>query len=446
MKIGVVGTGYVGLVTGTCFAEMGNEVLCIDINAEKVAQLQDGVLPIFEPGLEDIFHRNQDSGRLTFSTELADAMGSEAIFLALPTPQGDDGGADLSYILKAAEDIGKMLSKTKPGHTVIVDKSTVPVGTAALVSEHISRHYDGSGFSVVSNPEFLREGQAVNDFLSPDRIVIGTTSKRANAVMKKLYRPFIRQDPDRLMVTNPESAEAIKYASNAFLAAKITFVNELASLCEAVGADIDAVREGMGSDSRIGAQFLYAGPGYGGSCFPKDTRALRKTGEEHGIDLRIVTATIEANEQHKKSVVQKMLRYFEGDVSGRVIALWGLAFKDNTDDIRESPAIVIAEELLEKGATVIAYDPQAMENSRMQLADHAKFMTADGMYKALKGADALIIATNWREFSEPDFNRMIEQMNLPVIIDGRNMYDLDEMEGLPFYYASIGRRIIDHSR
>lgn len=444
MKIGVVGTGYVGLVTGTCFAEMGNEVLCVDIDADKVARLQNGEVPIYEPGLEDLFNRNQESGRLTFTTNLTEAMGSAAIFLALPTPPGADGAADLSYILGAAEDIGKLLDQKKPGYTVVVDKSTVPVGTARLVAEQLAKHTDSQDFDVVSNPEFLREGQAVADFMKPDRIVIGTESEKAEAVMRKLYRPFVRQDPDRLTVTDPASAELIKYAANGFLATKITFVNELTRLCEEVGADIDAVREGMGSDSRIGPQFLYAGPGYGGSCFPKDTSALYSTGQEFGVDLKIVEATIAANERQKKVVVDKVVDYFEGDLEGKTIALWGLAFKDNTDDIRESPALVIVEELTKKGATVRAFDPQAMDNVRKQIGDNQKLEYADDEYEALEDADALVIATNWREFNEPDFNRMLATMNAPVIIDGRNIYSLEDMEALDFYYESIGRRTIDH--
>lgn len=444
MKIGVIGTGYVGLVTGTCFAEMGNEVLCVDIDAEKVARMQDGEVPIYEPGLEDVFRRNQDSGRLTFTTDLGEAMGSAAIFLALPTPPGEDGSADLSYILGAAEDIGRLIHEEQPGHTVIVDKSTVPVGTAKLVADRLSINADPEDFDVVSNPEFLREGQAVGDFLKPERIVIGTNSDKAEEVMRRLYRPFVRQDPDRITITDPESAELIKYAANGFLAAKITFVNELTALCEKVGADIDAVREGMGSDSRIGPQFLYAGPGYGGSCFPKDTTALHRTGLKHGIDLKIVQATIEANDRQKMVVVQKVLDYFEGDVNGRTIALWGLAFKDNTDDIRESPALVIVDELTRKGAKVQAFDPQAMENVARQMGDNERLVLSEDEYAALEGADALVIATNWREFNEPDFNRMIGAMNAPVIFDGRNMYDLEEMQELPFHYESIGRRKIEH--
>lgn len=444
MKIGVVGTGYVGLVTGTCFAEMGNEVLCVDIDKDKVDRMQAGEMPIYEPGLEDLFDRHRESGRLSFTDDLAETMGSKAIFLALPTPPGEGGAADLSYILGAAEDIGKLLAETKPGFTVVVDKSTVPVGTAALVTEKIALSADPDEFSVVSNPEFLREGQAVDDFLRPERIVIGTDSEKAEEVMRRLYRPFIKRDPDRLSVYDLVSAEMIKYASNAFLATKISFINDLTPLIEAVGGDVDAVREGMGSDSRIGSQFLYPGPGYGGSCFPKDTEALLRTGQEHGVDLKIVEATIAANERQKRVVAKKVLDHFEGDVKGRVIAVWGLAFKDNTDDIRESPALTIIEELIEAGAEIQAYDPEAMPNVRKEMADNDRISFADDEYTALEGADALVIATNWREFNEPDFNRMLEAMKAPVIFDGRNMYDLEEMAGLPFYYESIGRRTIDH--
>lgn len=438
MKIGVVGTGYVGLVSGTCFAEIGNDVVCVDIDEAKVKRLQNGEIPIHEPGLEDLLERNIREGRMTFTTKLEDALDAQILFLALPTPPGEDGSADLSYILGVAEDIGKQLKQ----YIVVVDKSTVPVGTAKKVYETIAANATVE-YDVVSNPEFLREGQAISDFMSPDRVVVGTTSERAKQFMQELYRPLVRKEPGRLVFTDEPSAEIIKYAANGFLATKISFINELTELCEVVGADIDMVRTGMGSDRRIGPDFLYPGPGYGGSCFPKDTLALKKTSEENGVELRIVQATIDANEHQKKVITKKVLSYYKDKIDGKMFALWGLAFKDNTDDIRESPALSIIESLTSHGANVIAFDPQAMGNVKRAMAGNPRLSYGKDEYEVLDGADALIIATNWKEFFSPDFNRIKELLKAPVVFDGRNLYDLVTMEEHGIYYQSIGRRLVD---
>jgi UDPglucose 6-dehydrogenase len=440
VKIAVVGTGYVGLVAGTCMAEVGNDVTCIDVNETKIASMKRGKIPIYEPGLEDMFQRNIAESRISFTSNLRDGIKDAAvIFLALPTPPNEDGSADLSYILGAAGDLGKLLEN----YAVIVDKSTVPVGTAAKVRKQTAK-FASVKFDVVSNPEFLREGSAVEDFMKPDRVVIGSSSAKASKIMRELYRPFVRRNPEALIVTDEPSAEMIKYAANAFLATKITFVNELTALCEATGADIEMVRIGMGSDARIGAQFLYPGPGYGGSCFPKDTLALQNTAHENGVSLEIVTATIEANERQKKVVPRKVLSHYQHDVEGRTFALWGLAFKDNTDDIRESPALWILQALTEAGAKVVAFDPQAAENVKALMGDNKNLSFVDNEYDALKDADALVIATNWREFFEPDFARIKKLLKAPVIFDGRNLYDLDTMKEAGFYYESIGRKTVDH--
>jgi UDPglucose 6-dehydrogenase len=440
VKIAVVGTGYVGLVAGTCMAEVGNDVTCIDVNETKIASMKRGKIPIYEPGLEDMFQRNIAESRISFTSNLRDGIKDAAvIFLALPTPPNEDGSADLSYILGAAGDLGKLLEN----YAVIVDKSTVPVGTAAKVRKQTAK-FASVKFDVVSNPEFLREGSAVEDFMKPDRVVIGSSSAKASKIMRELYRPFVRRNPEALIVTDEPSAEMIKYAANAFLATKITFVNELTALCEATGADIEMVRIGMGSDARIGAQFLYPGPGYGGSCFPKDTLALQNTAHENGVSLEIVTATIEANERQKKVVPRKVLSHYQHDVEGRTFALWGLAFKDNTDDIRESPALWILQALTEAGAKVVAFDPQAAENVKALMGNNKNLSFVDNEYDALKDADALVIATNWREFFEPDFARIKKLLKAPVIFDGRNLYDLDTMKEAGFYYESIGRKTVDH--
>ena len=436
MRVGVIGTGYVGLVTGTCFAEMGNDVVCVDNNPEKVKQMQSGIIPIYEPGLEDIFKRNIKEGRLTFTENIDEVLGSAAIFLALPTPSGEDGSADLSYILGVAEELGKKITD----YTVIVDKSTVPIGTSDKVFEKISKNTKAE-FDVVSNPEFLREGQAVEDFMQPERVVIGAKSERAFKVMKDLYGPFLRRNPEKLILTDTKSAEMIKYAANAFLANKISFMNQIAGLCELVDADVDMVRKGIGSDSRIGAQFLYAGPGYGGSCFPKDVKALDKISKENNYEFDILSAVMIANEKQKLVVPNKVVEYYEGNVEGKTFALWGLAFKDNTDDIRESPALVIIENLTKRGAHIVAFDPQATKNVKNLYGYNSSITYSDDEYEALDNADALIIATNWREFSSPDFNRIKELLKAPVIFDGRNLYEVEDMESAGIYYESIGRRV-----
>jgi len=438
MNVCVIGTGYVGLVTGTCFAEMGNEVMCVDIDQQKVKQMKAGKIPIYEPGLEDLFKRNIKENRLSFTTHLRDAVDAEVIFLALPTPPGGDGSADLSFILGVAEELGLLLQ----GYTVIVDKSTVPVGTAKKVYEAIAKNTKHE-FDVVSNPEFLREGQAVMDFMKPERVVIGASSKRAEELMRKLYGPFVRKGHDRLIVTDEPSAELIKYAANAFLATKISFMNQISGLCERVGADVNMVRMGIGTDSRIGDQFLYPGPGYGGSCFPKDVLALSQTAHAHDYDFGIIDAVMAANDYQKQVIPHKVLEYYNGSIEGRTFALWGLAFKDNTDDIRESPALAMIETLTKNGAKIVAFDPQAMENVKRHHADNKLLSFATSEYDALDGADALIIATNWREFFAPDFVRIKKLLKAPVIFDGRNLYDLDIMKVQGFHYESIGRKTIN---
>ncbi len=438
MKIAVVGTGYVGLVTGTCLAETGNDVCCVDIDAAKIKRLKKGDVPIYEPNLEVLLAQNSREKRLSFTTNLAEAVnGAAVIFLALPTPQGEDGSADLSYILSMADELGHILKD----YVVIVDKSTVPVGTAQEVQRRVAKNATAK-FDVVSNPEFLREGQAVADFLSPDRIIVGASSERAREVMTQLYLPYVRKEPGRLIMMDEASAEMTKYAANGFLATKISFVNELAGLCEATGADIELVRQGMGSDSRIGDQFLYAGPGYGGSCFPKDTAALKKIGQTHGQELSIISATIAANDRQKQVLAHKVIKYFSGNVRGKTFGLWGLAFKDNTDDVRESPALEVVKVLTAAGAKIMAFDPQAMGNVKKIMGHNKRLSFADDEYSALQNADALIIATNWKEFDNPDFSRIKKALKNPVIFDGRNRYDLDGMGKLGFYYESIGRRIV----
>ncbi|RTK95170.1 UDP-glucose/GDP-mannose dehydrogenase family protein [Candidatus Saccharibacteria bacterium] len=437
MKIAVIGTGYVGLVSGTCLAELGNNVLCIDNNTEKVAQLEAGKIPIYEPGLEDLVTRNVKEGRLSFAAEISQVSDADVIFLALPTPPGDDGSADLSYVLGVAEELGPILSKD---YTVIVNKSTVPVGTVGKVQKLVRKNAKHE-VDVVSNPEFLREGQAVNDFLSPDRIVVGASSEKAAEVMRQVYLPLVREQPDRLIVTDPASSETIKYAANGFLATKISFMNALTAFCEATGADIDAVRRGMGTDERIGQHFLFAGPGYGGSCFPKDTLALVKMAQDVGVDLDIVTATVKTNEDQKKRLPKKVQEYYKGDIKGKTFALFGLAFKDDTDDIRESPALVVVDELTALGANVVAFDPQAMDNVKRLYEDNERLTFADDEYAVLKDADALIVATNWKEFSSPDWVKVKQLLKEPVIFDGRNLYDPKAMATRGFYYESMGRQV-----
>ena len=435
MKIAVVGTGYVGLVTGTCFSETGNEVTCIDIDAVKVQKLTGGEITIFEPGLEHLFLRNLKEGRLRFTTDLAEGIKDAVlVFLALPTPPGKDGAADLSYVLQVSDQLGKLLKDYK----VIVDKSTVPVGTADKVRETIARHYKGE-FDVVSNPEFLREGVAVDDFMKPDRVVIGTTSERAKRVMHDLYAPFVRQG-NPVLFMDERSAELSKYAANAFLATKITFMNEIARMCELLGADVDMVRRAVGSDERIGRRFLFPGIGYGGSCFPKDVQALAQSATEVGYEFSILQSVMAVNETQKTYLIPKILRYFGGDVKGRKFALWGLAFKPNTDDIREAPALYMIDALLKEGATIQAFDPEAMSVVHRSYGDKIQF--GESQYEVLENADAVIIATEWSEFRTPDFDRMTSAMKAKVVFDGRNVFEVAQMEQLGFHYESIGRRSV----
>lgn len=435
MRIAVVGTGYVGLVTGTCLAETGNTVTCVDINEEKVKMMQAFKLPIYEPGLDLLFHRNIEQGRLNFTTNLAAAIeDAQIIFLALPTPPGEDGAADLSYVLGAAKDIAKLIKDYK----VIVTKSTVPVGTADKVikvfNENTSVEVD-----VVSNPEFLREGVAVDDFMKPDRVVVGTQSVRAQKIMAELYGPYVRQG-NPIIFMDTRSSELTKYAANSFLATKITFMNEIANLCELVGADVDAVRRGIGSDDRIGKRFLFPGVGYGGSCFPKDVQALAKSAKENHYEFKILDSVMEVNDSQRTRLVEKMRTYYNGKIKGKKIAIWGLAFKPETDDIREAPALYIIDELLKDGAIISAFDPEAMNNVKKIYGDKISF--TDNQYDVLKDADALLIVTEWSVFRTPDFDRIASLMKSRVIFDGRNLYDLQKMIDCGFYYNSIGRRTI----
>jgi len=435
MKIAVVGTGYVGLVTGTCLAETGNDVICVDINEEKVEKMKRGEIPIYEPGLELLFNRNIEQGRLTFTTRLEEAVSdAKIIFLALPTPPGGDGAADLSYVLGAAKDIARLIKNYK----VVVTKSTVPVGTAdkvkAVFKENTSVEVD-----IVSNPEFLREGVAVDDFMKPDRVVVGTSSPRARKLMEELYAPYVRSG-NPIIFMDERSSELTKYAANSFLATKITFMNEVANLCELVGADVDMVRRGVGSDSRIGKRFLFPGVGYGGSCFPKDVQALAKSAAEADYDFRILNSVMSVNEKQKTVLADKVKKYYKGDLKGRKFAIWGLAFKPETDDIREAPALYIIDELLKEGAQISAYDPEAMENVKKLKGDSITY--AKDPYEALEGADALLIVTEWSLFRTPDFDRIEKALKAKVIFDGRNLYDLQKMIDCGYYYNSIGRKII----
>lgn len=435
MKIAVVGTGYVGLVTGTCFAETGNTVTCIDIDPDKIEKLNSGQITIYEPGLEKLFERNCKEGRLFFTTSLEEGIkDAKIIFLALPTPPGEDGSADLKYVLGVAADLGKLLTSYK----VIVDKSTVPVGTAKKVHDAIAEHYKGE-FDVVSNPEFLREGVAVEDFMKPDRVVVGTESEAAKKLMNELYAPFVRSG-NPVIYMDEASAELTKYAANSFLAMKITFMNEIARLCELLGADVDMVRKGMGSDNRIGKRFLFPGIGYGGSCFPKDVQALAYSAAQTGYDFKILNAVMEVNNNQKTFLVPKIKKYFSGNLKGKKIALWGLAFKPNTDDIREAPALYMINALVAEGAQVTAFDPEAMDNVRAVVGDKISF---NGQYQALENADALVIATEWSEFRTPDFERMNKLMKSKVIFDGRNIFDVAQMKELGFHYESVGRKPVE---
>jgi UDPglucose 6-dehydrogenase len=432
MKIAVVGTGYVGLVTGTCFAETGNDVTCVDIDAVKVNKLAGGVITIYEPGLEKLFLRNLKEERLRFTTNLEEGIkDAQIVFLALPTPPGENGSADLKYVLGVAEDLGRLMKEYK----VIVDKSTVPVGTAEKVHAAVAKNFTGE-FDVVSNPEFLREGVAVDDFMKPDRVVVGTRSAQAKRWMEELYSPFVRQG-NPILFMDERSAELSKYAANSFLATKITFMNEIAQLCERLGADVDMVRRGIGSDDRIGKRFLFPGIGYGGSCFPKDVQALVKSSHDSGYDFKILNAVVAVNEKQKLHLLTKIKAFFNQDLSGKHFALWGLAFKPNTDDIREAPALYLLDALLREGCTITAYDPEAMANVKSVWKD--KIAYSENQYDALTGADALIIATEWNEFRTPNFLKIVTSLKQKVIFDGRNLFDIEAIKKLGFHYESIGR-------
>ncbi|MBK7763543.1 MAG: UDP-glucose/GDP-mannose dehydrogenase family protein [Bacteroidetes bacterium] len=446
MKIAVVGTGYVGLVSGTCFAESGNHVICVDIDEKKVERLSAGDIVIYEPGLEVLFHRNIKENRIRFTTNLEDAIKqSDLIFLALPTPPGEDGSADLSYILGVAEQIGKILVSHQE-YKVIINKSTVPVGTAEKVRNKILENYQGE-FDVVSNPEFLREGAAVDDFMKPDRVVVGCSSERAKKMMQQLYAPFVRQG-NPIYFMDERSSELTKYAANSYLAMRITFMNELANLCEKVGADVETVRVGMGSDNRIGKRFLFPGIGYGGSCFPKDVQALVQTSSQYNYNYSILNAVISVNDEQKLVLANKILHYFSDDVKGKTIAIWGLAFKPNTDDIREAPALYIVEKLAQAGAKLVCYDPEGMPNTKAYFEKEIpEFMPqisfADNAYDALQDANALAICTEWSIFRTPDWDEMKRRMKAKVIFDGRNLFDMQDMKDAGFYYNSIGRKTIE---
>jgi UDPglucose 6-dehydrogenase len=435
MKIAVVGTGYVGLVSGTCFAETGNDVICVDIDETKVNEMRGGKIPIYEPHLDALFERNIKAGRLTFTTNLEEAIEEATlIFLALPTPPGEDGSADLSYVLGVARQLGKIIKNYK----VIIDKSTVPVGTADKVHAAVAENAQVD-FDVVSNPEFLREGFAVDDFMKPDRVVIGCSSARAEKLMNELYKPFVRQG-NPVIFMDEKSAELTKYAANSFLATKITFMNEVANFCELVGADVDKVRRGMGTDSRIGSRFLFPGIGYGGSCFPKDVQALHRSGQAEDYEFGILTSVMAANELQKTVLFDPIRDYFGGDLKGKRIALWGLAFKPETDDIREAPALYMIDRLVEAGAEVVAFDPEAMDNIKGRIGDKIEY--TENHMDALDNADALLICTEWQVFRNPDLNDVKKRLNAPVVFDGRNLYELESMKALNFYYKSIGRSTV----
>lgn len=436
MNIAVVGTGYVGLVTGTCLAETGNHVVCVDIDEAKVAAMKAGRVPIYEPNLDTLFDRNIAAGRLSFTTELKEAVDhADIVFLALPTPPGEDGSADLSYVLGVADELGKIMTTYK----VIVDKSTVPVGTADQVREAVAVHANVD-FDVVSNPEFLREGFAVDDFMKPDRIVVGCSSERGRQMMEELYKPYVRQG-NPVLFMDERSAELTKYAANSFLATKITFMNEVANFCEFVGADVDMVRRGMGTDTRIGPRFLFPGIGYGGSCFPKDVQALHKSGKEAGHEFRILESVMDVNDSQKTVLFQPMLDHYGGDLNGVKVALWGLAFKPETDDIREAPSLYMIDKLVAAGAEVVAFDPEAMDNVRGRIGDRIQY--ADRAMEAIVGADCLLICTEWAAFRTPDFEVMETVMNGKVIFDGRNLYETSKLAKLGWTYRSIGRPTLD---
>ena len=436
MKISVIGTGYVGLVTGTCFAETGNTVTCVDIDKEKIKKLQQGIITIYEPGLEQLFERNIKQHRLTFTTDLEEGINeAQIIFLALPTPPGEDGSADLKYILKVADDLGPLLKD----YTVLVDKSTVPVGTTEKVKARIAAKANVE-FDVVSNPEFLREGVAVEDFMKPDRVVIGTTSVRARKVMETLYAPFVRQG-NPIIFMDDRSAELTKYAANSFLATKITFMNEIANLCELLGADVDSVRKGVGTDSRIGKRFLFPGIGYGGSCFPKDVQALAKSSSDAKYDFKILKAVMDVNSNQKTRLIPRIKEYFKGNLKGKTLAIWGLAFKPHTDDIREAPALYNIDALLKEGAKLKVHDPEGMENVKRIIGDKVEY--CETPYDAAQDADAIFIATEWPEFRTPDFEKLSGILKNKVVFDGRNLYDLNTMKEMGYTYYSVGREVVN---
>ncbi|PKL90399.1 MAG: UDP-glucose 6-dehydrogenase [Ignavibacteriae bacterium HGW-Ignavibacteriae-2] len=440
MKLAVIGSGYVGLVSGTCFAEMGNEVICVDNNPEKLKKLQNAEVPIYEPGLDILFYRNIAKKRLFFTNDLKEAvLNSEIIFLCLPTPQGEDGSADLKYVMGVTEDIGKILKESdNQEFKLIVNKSTVPVGTCAKLTAILnSQNIDN--FEVVSNPEFLREGFAVEDFMKPDRIVVGAKSEHVFKKLKILYDAFVRQG-NPIIEMNPESSEVTKYAANSYLAMRITFMNELANFCEKVGANVDLVRKGMGSDNRIGKRFLFAGIGYGGSCFPKDVNALIKTSKEFNSEMKILTLVDQVNKEQKLVLVNKVLNHFNDDVKGKTFAVWGLAFKPNTDDMRDAPSVVIINRLLELGAKIQAYDPAAMENAKFYLQEKIKYCPNE--YDCLRDADALLLLTEWNEFRSPDFEEMKNLLKNPLIFDGRNVFNRRHTKAAGFYHYSIGKTLI----
>lgn len=440
MKLSIIGTGYVGLVSGTCFAEMGNEVICVDNNPEKLKKLKEAEIPIYEPGLDILFYRNIAKNRLIFTNDLKKAvLDSQVIFLCLPTPQDEDGSADLKYVFGIAEEIGKILKEENcQEFKIIVNKSTVPVGTCSAVTNIIAKH-GVTQFEVVSNPEFLREGFAVDDFMKPDRIVVGANNQKALAIMKSLYEPFVRQG-NPILEMNPESSEVTKYAANSYLAMRITYMNELANFCEKVGANVDLVRKGMGTDTRIGKRFLFPGIGYGGSCFPKDVNALIKTSTEKGAEMKILTLVDKVNKEQKKVLVTKILSHFDNDIKDKKFAIWGLAFKPNTDDMREAPSVIIIKELLKHGAKVSAYDPAAIENTKFYLQDKIEY--SDDQYAVLENADALLILTEWNEFRNPDFKKIEHSLKNKLIFDGRNIFDIEKMVEEKFTYYSIGRKPI----
>lgn len=437
MKIAIVGTGYVGLVTGTCFAEMGTEVFCVDVNTEKIENLKQGIIPIYEPGLEDMVHRNQQAGRLHFTTDLTECLDEvEVLFSAVGTPPDEDGSADLKYVLEVARTVGRNIKK----HILVVTKSTVPVGTAKKVRSAIQEELDKRGvqieFDVASNPEFLKEGAAISDFMSPDRVVVGVESERAEELMTRLYRPFLLNN-FRVIFMDVPSAEMTKYAANAMLATRISFMNDVANLCEIVGADINMVRKGIGSDNRIGNRFLYAGIGYGGSCFPKDVKALINTAKLNNYPMRILQAVEDVNDEQKSLLFRKLEKHFNGDLKGKRVAIWGLAFKPETDDMREAPSLVLIEKLLAAGCEVYAYDPVAVEESKRRIGDTIHY--AKDIYDAVVDADALMLVTEWKEFRMPSWSAIKKLMSTPLVLDGRNIYDIKEMEENGFVYHCIGR-------